>query len=159
MRLVSAVGPHLLYLKEFAINLPESNLKESVEQIQKRIKPLLDARSVDSLAAWLKTVSLPSSKSRPVIEELIAKSIASGDLVESALERALIGFEESSDMRILLFTLEDVKHGKADKWMPSILSEFSIPAQAAAGFRKGTSATDDAGIWCNRRKSGANQVD
>lgn len=117
--------------------MPESNLKESVEQIQTRIKPLLDARSVDSLAAWLKTVSLPSSKSRPVIEELIAKSIASGDLVESALERALIGFEESSDMRILLFTLEDVKPGKADKWMPSILSEWSIPLKQQPVFGKG----------------------
>jgi hypothetical protein len=62
-------------------------------------------------------VGLPSSTSRPVIEQLISQSIAKEELVESALEFALIGFEEASDKRVYLFNL----FGREASTLPSSL--------------------------------------
>ena len=52
---------------------------------------------------------------------MVAKHIASGKLAEDALEVALIGFEEASDMRIYLFRMEDGPSGKPENWLPTRL--------------------------------------
>lgn len=64
-------------------------------------------------------MGLQSSTSRPVIEQLVAQSIATGELVESALEFALIGFEEASDKRVYLFNLSEVDADALSKSLAS----------------------------------------
>jgi hypothetical protein len=94
----------------------------SSDDIRKRIEPTLKKVAVDGLRAWLKSVDLPSQAySRSAITELVSKQIASGQLDEGALESALIGFEEASDMRIYLFRMEEVPSGKPEKWLPTRL--------------------------------------
>lgn len=96
--------------------------KESQDEIRARIKPILDNVAIDGLRAWLKAIELPSGAySRPAITELVSKQIADGRLDEGALEEALIGFEEASDMRIYLFRMEDVPSGKLERWLPTRL--------------------------------------
>jgi hypothetical protein len=53
--------------------------------------------------------------------ELVAKEIASGRLAEQALEAALIGFEEASEMRVYFFRLEGLPLKSASKWLPNRL--------------------------------------
>jgi hypothetical protein len=42
-------------------------------------------------------------------------------LAEDALEKALIGFEEASEMRIYLFRLDELPKGKVSNWLPTRL--------------------------------------
>jgi len=85
-----------------------SGESSKIEQIIQRIKPILDNVAVEGLRAWLRSIEfIVPARSRVAVTELIAKKIAAGELTESALERALIGFEEASDMRIYLFRIEE----------------------------------------------------
>src|SRR5215470_15330622 len=88
---------------------------ESKEEITARINPILDKVSVEGLKAWLKAIGFKvPAVSRKTVAEFIAGLIAEGQLAEDALEVALIGFEEASDMRIYLLQLDaaDVKAAK-----------------------------------------------
>jgi hypothetical protein len=103
------------------------------DEVRKRIKPILDKVAVEGLRAWLKSIDLPSAAySRSAITELVSKQIASGLLAEDALEEALIGFEEASDMRIYLFRMEDAPSGKPERWLPTRLVRAGF---ALAGSR------------------------
>jgi len=94
----------------------------SSDDIRKRIEPTLNKVAVDGLRAWLRSVELPSAaRSRSAITELVSKQIASRQLDEGALEAALIGFEEASDMRIHLFRMEEIPSGKPEQWLPTRL--------------------------------------
>jgi hypothetical protein len=96
--------------------------KISSDEIRRRIKPVLDNVAVEGLRAWLRSIDLPSAAySRIAITELVAKQIAGGQLAEAALEAALIGFEEASDMRIYLFRMEECPSGKPERWLPTNL--------------------------------------
>jgi len=95
---------------------------KSSDEIKKRIEPTLNKVAVDGLRAWLRSVDLPSAAySRAAITELVAKQIATDQLDEGALELALIGFEEASDMRIYLYRMEEGPSGKAERWLPTRL--------------------------------------
>jgi len=95
---------------------------KSSDEVKQRIQPILDKVAVDGLRAWLRSIDLPSAaRSRAAITELVAGQVARGQLAESALENALIGFEEASDMRIYLFRLSEVPTGSVDCWLPSRL--------------------------------------
>jgi hypothetical protein len=112
-----------------------SNQGGSQDEIKQRIKPTLDKVAVDGLKAWLKTIGLTGSAStRPTITDLVAKKIKDGDLAEDALEQALIGFEEASDMRIYLFNLEDVPDIQPDQWLPAWLRLNDIPVVTVRTF-------------------------
>jgi hypothetical protein len=94
----------------------------SSDDVRKRIEPTLKNVAVDGLRAWLRSIDLPSAAySRAAITELVSKQIATGQLDEGALEAALIGFEEASDMRIYLFRMEDGPSGEPEKWLPTRL--------------------------------------
>jgi hypothetical protein len=96
--------------------------RASSDEIRKRIEPTLNKVAVDGLRAWLRSIDLPSAAySRAAITELVSKQIASGQLDEGALESALIGFEEASDMRIHLFRMDELPSGKPEKWLPTRL--------------------------------------
>lgn len=96
--------------------------RESSDVIRKRIEPTLNNVAVEGLRSWLRSVDLPSAAySRAAITELVAKQIASSQLDEAALEVALIGFEEASDMRIYLFRMDEAPTGKPEKWLPTRL--------------------------------------
>ena len=100
-----------------------SSKKDSTEEIRTRIQPTLDKVAVKGLRAWLRSIDLSSAAyTRQAITELVAKEIAEGRLSEEALEKALIGFEEASDMRIYLFRLDEVPTGEPSNWLPSRLS-------------------------------------
>jgi hypothetical protein len=100
----------------------------STDDIKQRIRPILDKVAVAGLRAWLRTIGLSSSATtRPTITELVAKHIAEGRLAEDALEQALIGFEEASDMRIYLFRLDEVLAQPVSQWMPNRLQDLHIP--------------------------------
>jgi hypothetical protein len=97
-------------------------------EIQQRIKTTLDKVAVESLRAWLKAIGLPApALSRAAITEHIAKLIARGQLAEGALEAALIGFEEASDMRIYLFRMDKQEAKKGKKSLVEQLKLFAIP--------------------------------
>jgi len=96
--------------------------KESRDEIRARIKPTLDKVAVKGLRAWLKAIGLSSAAyTRPTITNLVADEIAEGRLAEDALEKALIGFEEASDMRIYLYRLDELPKGETKKWLPTRL--------------------------------------
>jgi hypothetical protein len=96
--------------------------KESRDEIRARIKPTLDKVAVKGLRAWLKAIGLSSAAyTRPTITNLVADEIAEGRLAEEALEKALIGFEEASDMRIYLYRLDELPKGETKKWLPTRL--------------------------------------
>lgn len=105
------------------------------DEIKEQIRPTLDNVSVDGLRAWLRSVELSdAARGREAVTELIADQIARGKLTEPALEKALIGFEESSEMRIYLFRIEEVPAAPAESWMPSRLSDFDIPLTEQRAF-------------------------
>lgn len=108
----------------------------SRDAIKHRIKPTLDKVSVEGLRSWLKTVGLTASaRGRAAITELITDQIAQGKLTEPALEKALIGFEESSDMRIYLYRMgDDVPAQQAEQWMPPRLHEHHVPLTQGRQF-------------------------
>lgn len=107
----------------------------SREEIKDRIKPILDRVAVDGLRAWLKSVNLiGSAYSRADITDLIVKQIFEEKLTEAALEIALIGFEEASDMRIYLFRLEEMPQVAAETWIPARLKAADIPLCATRSF-------------------------
>lgn len=111
-----------------------SGNSNSSDEVRNRIKPILDEVAVDGLRAWLRSIDLPSNAySRAAITELVSKQIAGGQLAEDALEGALIGFEEASDMRIYLFRMEDAPSGKPERWLPTRLVRAGF---AIAGSRK-----------------------
>jgi hypothetical protein len=84
----------------------------SRDEIKQRIQPTLDNVAVEGLRAWLRSVELSdSARARPALTELIAEQIAKGKLTEPALEKALVGFEEASEMRTYLFRLEETPYG------------------------------------------------
>ncbi|WP_035356353.1 hypothetical protein [Edaphobacter aggregans] len=102
--------------------------RSSTDEIKERIAPILDEVAVDGLRAWLKTIGLSSSAyTKASIADLVAKQIAGGQLTEPALEQALIGFEEASDMRVYLFNLENLPSGSPAQWLPVSLNALSIP--------------------------------
>jgi hypothetical protein len=106
----------------------------SIEQVTQRIKPILDNVAVEGLRAWLRAIDfVVPARSRATITELIAKKIASGELTEAALEKALIGFEEASDMRIYLFRLDDVSPKPIEK-LKGHLHNFGIPLTNLRSF-------------------------
>jgi hypothetical protein len=99
-----------------------SGKPNSTDEIRARIEPTLDKVAVRGLRAWLRSISLSSSAyTRESITELVAKEIAEKRLAETALEKALIGFEESSDMRIYLFRMDDLPKCKVESWLPTRL--------------------------------------
>ncbi len=92
------------------------------DEIRIRIKPTLDKVAVKGLRAWLKAIALPSAAyTRVAITDLVATEIGDGRLAEGALESALIGFEEASDMRVYLFDLDELPTGDVVKWLPNRL--------------------------------------
>ena len=56
---------------------------------------------------------------------------------EEALEKALIGFEEASDMRIYLFRLDEVPTGEPSNWLPSRLSSAGFTNTGKRMFSAG----------------------
>lgn len=109
--------------------------RASSDEIRKRIQPTLNNVAVDGLRAWLRSIDLPSAAySRAAITELVSKQIASGQLDEGALESALIGFEEASDMRIYLFRMDDAPSGKPEKWLPTRLLKAGFALASARVF-------------------------
>lgn len=98
------------------------NTKSSRDEIRARIKPTLDKVAVKGLRAWLKSIGVSTvATTRATITNLVANEIAEGKLAEEALEKALIGFEESSDMRIYLYRLDELPKGETSKWLPTRL--------------------------------------
>lgn len=101
---------------------------DNQQEIQQKIKPILDKVAVEGLRAWLKALGFPApALSRAAIADHIAVLIAKNQLTESALETALIGFEEASDMRIYLFRMDknEAKQGKQS--LIQRLKQFAIP--------------------------------
>ena len=99
-----------------------SSQRDSTDEIRARIKPTLDRVAVKGLRAWLKAIGLPSAAyTRPTITNLVASEIAGGKLAEGALEKALIGFEEASDMRVYLYSLDELPTTAVKNWLPTRL--------------------------------------
>jgi hypothetical protein len=108
----------------------------SESDIRQRVKPILDNVAVDGLRAWLRAIEfkLPATViSRAAITDHIVKLIAEKQLAEAALETALIGFEEASDMRIYLFRLEDEVKAARDS-LAARLTQFGIPITSERKF-------------------------
>lgn len=109
----------------------------SQEDIRQRIKPILDNVAVQGLKAWLKTIEIPvpsTVNSRAAVTELVVKAVAEGQLAEEALEVALIGFEEASDMRIYLFRLNPDETKAAKRSLPKRLQDLGIPVKEKRSF-------------------------
>lgn len=109
----------------------------SETDIRQRVKPILDNVAVDGLRAWLKAIGFktPSAvATRPGITNYIVTLIAHKQLAEDALEAALIGFEEASDMRIYLFRLDATQISAAYNSLPGRLKEFGIPITSGRKF-------------------------
>jgi hypothetical protein len=105
-----------------------------LDQVTQRIKPILDNVAVEGLRAWLRAIDfMVPARSRAAITELIAKKIASGELTEAALETALIGFEEASDMRIYLFRLKEIPAKPIDL-LEGRLKASGIPIKNVRSF-------------------------
>jgi hypothetical protein len=112
-----------------------SSSGNSTDEIKQHIQPILDKVAVAALRAWLKTIGLSSSAyTKAAITELVAKQIAEGKLTEVALEQALIGFEEASDMRVYMFRLEDVPAGSIAQWLPARIKAMGIPITTTREF-------------------------
>ncbi len=112
-----------------------SSKRDSRDEIRARIKPTLDKVAVKGLQAWLKAVGLSSSApTRPTITNLVANEIAQGRLDEGALEKALIGFEEASDMRIYLYSLDELPKPALNKWLPNKLLNAGFVLSSARTF-------------------------
>jgi len=108
--------------------VPTSDGDNTQQAIQQRIKPTLDKVAVEGIRAWLKAIGLPApALSRAAIDEHIAKLIVKKRLAEDALEAALIGFEESSDMRIYLFRMDKREAKNASKSIAGRVAQFGIP--------------------------------
>lgn len=107
----------------------------SKDEIRQRVRPTLDRFAVKALRAWLKTIGLSSAATtRAAVTDLIVNHIAEKKLTEPALESALIGFEEASDMRIYLFRMEDGPSGDPEEWVPNRLKAMGIPFSEARVF-------------------------
>src|ERR1700678_2258676 len=105
-----------------------SGQDNSTDAIRTRIKPILDRFAVKALKAWLKVILLPgTADTRATITELVVKYIAEGKLAEAALETALIGFEEASDMRVYLFRMVEATKFPPNQWLLDRLKALSIP--------------------------------
>jgi hypothetical protein len=97
-------------------------------EIQQRIKPILDKVAIEGLRAWLKALGFSApALSRAAITDHIATLIAKDELSEPALEAALIGFEEASDMRIYLFRIDKDEAKKGKQSLLQQLHQFGIP--------------------------------
>lgn len=106
-----------------------SSKRDSKDEIRARIKPTLDKVAVKGLRAWLKAIGLSSAAyTRPTITDLVAEEIAEGRLAEGALEKALIGFEEASDMRVYLYRLDELPQATVKNWLPTrlLLAGFAL---------------------------------
>jgi hypothetical protein len=113
----------------------------SKADITARVKPILDKVSVEGLKAWLKAIGFKvPALSRTTITEFIVNLIAEAQLAEDALEAALIGFEEASDMRIYLLRLDKADAKAAKPSLTTRLRNFGIPisnTRKFAGNRSG----------------------
>ncbi len=99
-----------------------SSERQPKDEIRARIKPTLDKVAVKGLRAWLKAIGLSNAAyTRAAITDLITSEIVEGRLAEAALEKALIGFEEASDMRVYLFDLDELPKEDVAKWLPNRL--------------------------------------
>ncbi len=103
--------------------------KGSLEDIKQRIQANPGERSGRRATGLvLKSIGFSVPRlTRAGVTEHIAKRIADGELTESALESALIGFEEASDMRIYLLQMD---HNEAKAAMKSLLTglqQYSYP--------------------------------
>ncbi|MGA2903692.1 MAG: hypothetical protein ABSD98_07665 [Candidatus Korobacteraceae bacterium] len=104
--------------------------KGSLQDIKQRIQPILDNVAVEGLRAWLKTIGLSVPRlTRAGVTEHIVKRVADGELTESALESALIGFEEASDMRIYLLQMDRDEAKAAGKSLSTRLQRYGIPVK------------------------------
>jgi hypothetical protein len=80
------------------------------------------------LKAWLKAIGFRVPVvSRKTVAEFIAGLIAEGQLAEDALEVALVGFEEASDMRIYLLHLDAADVKAAKNSVAARLKNLGIP--------------------------------
>jgi hypothetical protein len=101
---------------------------DNKQQIQQKIAPILDKVAVEGIRAWLKAVDLPApALSRAAVADHVATLIAKGKLTVDALETALIGFEEASDMRIYLLRMDKNAAKVAMKSLDERLALFAIP--------------------------------
>ncbi len=101
--------------------------ENSAEAIKRRIQPTLNRFAVKALKAWLKTLDLTgTADTRATITDLVSKHIADGKLTEEALEVALIGFEEASDMRMYLFRMENGQRLPPTQWLLDRLKAMNI---------------------------------
>ena len=101
---------------------------ESKAEITARINPTLNKVSVDGLKAWLKAIGFQVPVlSRTTVADFIAGLIAEGQLAEDALEVALIGFEEASDMRMYLLQLDAADVKAAKNSVATRLKSLGIP--------------------------------
>lgn len=113
----------------------------SKEDIAARVKPILDKVSVEGLKAWLKAIGFKvPALSRTTITEFIVNLIAESQLAEDALEAALIGFEEASDMRIYLLQLDKADAKAAKSSLTTRLKNFGIPITNTRKFAGNRSA-------------------
>jgi hypothetical protein len=109
---------------------------DSPDQIKERIKPILDQVAVEGLKAWLRSIDLyNSAQSRAVLTDWVVKCIAAGKLAEAALEAALIGFEEASDMRIYMFRLDELPSTSlGSSWLKGRLQAHEIGIAETRSF-------------------------
>lgn len=110
------------------MSTPEKLTPAQLEQLRKRVTPILEKVSGPGLTAWLKSRGLRSSA--PKREELtnrVVKLIGDGELKEETLETALIGFEEASGKRIYLFDFVGPDQA-ANSSLTKRLHALSIPA-------------------------------
>jgi hypothetical protein len=102
--------------------------KGNKEEIAARIKPILDKVSVEGLKAWLKAIEFQVPVlSRTTVTDFVAGLIAQGQLAEDALEIALIGFEEASDMRMYSLQLDEADIKQAKNSLVARLKSLGIP--------------------------------
>ena len=100
----------------------------SREEIKERIEPVLNNVAVEGLRSWLRSIDLPTAaRTRATVTDFVAEQIAKEQLAEAALEKALIGFEEASEMRIYLFRMDEMTTQPAEEWMPSRLRAEGVP--------------------------------
>lgn len=107
----------------------------SKQDIANAISPILDKVSVDGLKAWLKALGFKVPVlNRTTVTDFIVYLIAKGQLAEDALEMALIGFEEASDMRIYLLRMDKGAAKAATSSLTTRLKNFGIPITHARRF-------------------------
>jgi hypothetical protein len=102
--------------------------------LTQRIKPILDNVAIEGLRAWLRGIGFSVPRlSRAGITEFVTTLIAKRELAEDALEVALVGFEEASDMRIYLLQLDDDAAG-AKRSLAARLRTFGFPIEDTRRF-------------------------